>query len=122
MNCVEVEITSPEEAFEVLFKGKALNLLIHQKLSWEFDLDTQSKHQNINIFSLCNKKNQKQIDDVHYVYFILFHLFKKKKLIMGKVCMRVYMHYFFFLQHKVNLWFFGEFYRIVHCWKINKIF
>ena len=24
MNCVEVEITSPEEAFEVLFKGKQL--------------------------------------------------------------------------------------------------
>lgn len=93
MNCVEVEITSPEEAFEVLFKGKTLNLLIHQKLTWEFDFDTQSKHQNINIFSLFDKKNQ--IDDIHCVYFILFHLFKKK-LIMGKVCMRVYMHFFFF--------------------------
>lgn len=93
MNCVEVEITSPEEAFEVLFKGKTLNLLIHQQLSWEFDFDTQSKHQNINIFSLFDKKNR--LDDIHCVNYILFHLFKKE-LIMGKVCMRVYMHYFFF--------------------------
>lgn len=105
MNCVEVEITSPEEAFEVLFKGKTLNLLIHQQLSWEFDFDTQSKHQNINIFSLFDKKNR--LDDIHCVNYILFHLFKKK-LIMGKVCMRVYMHYFFFLQHKVNLWFYRD--------------
>lgn len=74
MNCVEVEITSPEEAFEVLFKGKTLNLL--KKLSWEFDFDTQSKHQNINIFSLFDKKNR--IDDIHCVNYILFHLFKKK--------------------------------------------
>lgn len=78
MNCVEVEITSPEEAFEVLFKGKTLNLLIHQKLTWEFDFDTQSKHQNINIFSLFDKK--KQFDDIHCVYYILFHLFKKNSL------------------------------------------
>lgn len=39
MNCVEVEITSPEEAFEVLFKGK-----------------TPHCPQNINIFKLIKKK------------------------------------------------------------------
>lgn len=38
MNCVEVEITSPEEAFEVLFKGK-----------------TPHCPQNINIFKLIKK-------------------------------------------------------------------
>lgn len=94
MNCVEVEITSPEEAFEVLFKGKALNLLIHQKLSWEFDLDTQSKHQNINIFSLFDKK--KQFDDIHCVYYILFHLFKKNSLWVKYVWEYTCIIFFFF--------------------------
>lgn len=103
MNCVEVEITSPEEAFEVLFKGKTLNLLIHQQLSWEFDFDTQSKHQNINIFSLFDKKNR--IDDIHCVYYILFHLFKKKNSL--KYVWK-YIYAFLFLQHKVNLWFYGD--------------
>lgn len=91
MNCVEVEIISLEEVFEVLFKGKILNFF--KKLFWEFDFDIQLKYQNINIFSLFDKKNR--IDDIYCVYFILFYLFKKK-FIMGKVCMRVYMYYFFF--------------------------
>lgn len=82
MNCVEVEITSPEEAFEVLFKGKALNLLIHQKLSWEFDLDTQSKHQNINIFSLCNKKTKNKLM-MYTMYTLFYFTYLKKKTHYG---------------------------------------
>lgn len=52
MNCVEVEITSPEEAFEVLFKGK-----------------TPHCPQNINIFKLIKKNNQENLCFTHF-----FHL------------------------------------------------
>lgn len=45
---------------------------------------------------------------IYTVYTIFYFTYLKKKLIMGKVCMRVYMHYYFFLQHKVNLWFYGD--------------
>lgn len=106
MNCVEVEITSPEEAFEVLFKGKTLTSLSTKNYPGSLTLTHSQNTRTSTFFNLFDKK--KQIDDIHCLYYILFHLFKKKKLIMGKVCMRVYMHYYFFLQHKVNLWFYGD--------------
>lgn len=82
MNCVEVEITSPEEAFEVLFKGKTLNLLIHQKLTWEFDFDTQSKHQNINIFLIYLIRKNKSM--IYTVYTIFYFTYLKKNSLWVK--------------------------------------
>lgn len=72
---------------------------------WSLTLTHSQNTRTSTFFNLFDKK--KQIDDIHCLYYTLFHLFKKK-LIMGKVCMRVYMHYYFFLHHKVNLWFYGD--------------
>lgn len=106
MNCVEVEITSPEEAFEVLFKGKTLNLLFHQKLSWKFYFDTQSKHQSINIFSLFDKKKNKLMIYTLYTCTKFYFTYLKKNSL--KYVWKYIYAYIFFLHNKVNLWFYGD--------------
>lgn len=95
MNCVEVEITSPEEAFEVLFKGKTLNLLIHPKIIlgvWLWHTVKTPEHQHFLIYLI--RKNKSMIYTVYTIFY--FTYLKKNSLWVKYVWEYTCIIFFFF--------------------------